>query len=302
MKILISGGTGLIGTSLIENLLKSGNEITVLTRNVSNRINTENLQFMKLDSNSVDSLKSIISEFDAVINLAGESIGSGFWTKNKKERIVNSRVEIGKILANAIIDSDQKPDVFIQASGVGYYGTSTSAVFDESSPNGTDFLASVAKVWEASSEELDTVGVRRVIIRTGVVLDKNSGALPLMVLPFRLFVGGPLGNGKQVISWIHLEDEVRAIEFLLTNKDISGPVNLTSPGVVTNKEFGKIIGEVLRKPFWFPTPSFGLKLLLGEKSTLVLDGQNAPPNKLIAAGFKFMYPALEGALSKIYKS
>jgi len=302
MKILISGGTGLIGTSLIGNLLKSGNEITVLTRNVSNRKNTDALHFLKWEVESADSLNSIINEVDAVINLAGESIGSGYWTNTKKERIVNSRVEIGKVLTNAIIGSDHRPEVFIQASGVGYYGTNTSAIFDESSTNGMDFPASVAKVWEASSNELDSVGVRRVIIRTGVVLDKNSGALPLMVLPFRLLIGGPLGSGRQVISWIHLEDEVRAIEYLLTHKNISGPVNLTAPGVVTNKEFGKMIAKVLKKPFWFPTPSFGLKLLLGEKSTLVLDGQNTPPIKLIDAGFKFTYPDLESALRNIYKS
>lgn len=302
MKILFSGGTGLIGTSLIEKLLKSGNEITVLTRSVANRKNTEKKHFLQWDPESTDSLHSIINEVDAVVNLAGESIGSGFWTNVKKERIINSRVKIGKALTNAIIGSDHKPEVFIQASGVGYYGTSTSAVFDESSSNGIDFLASVSKEWEASSKELDSVGVRSVIIRTGVVLDKNSGALPLMVLPFRLFIGGPLGSGGQVISWIHLEDEVRAIEFLLTHKDISGPVNLTSPGVVMNKEFGKNLSKVLKKPFWFPTPSFGLKLLLGEKSTLVLDGQNAPPKKLLDAGFKFKYPDLEGALINIFKS
>jgi uncharacterized protein (TIGR01777 family) len=240
-----------------------------------------------------------MNEIDVVINLAGDNIGSGFWTNSKKERIIQSRVLAGKALSQAILAAKTKPQVFIQASGVGYYGTSTNQVFDESSPNGDDFLANVAKQWEESSSMLDSTEVRRVIIRSGVVLDKTSGAFPLMAMPFKFFVGGPLGNGKQMVSWIHLVDEVNAIQFIIENRELSGPVNLTSPNALKNSDFGKTIAKVAKKPYWFPTPGFALKLLLGEKSTLVLDGQNAIPKKLLDHGFDFKYSALEKALESL---
>jgi len=302
MRILISGGTGLIGKALVKSLTRAGDTVIILTRDKSGKIDSTSIQYIEWDTKSREGLISIIENVDAVINLAGESIGSGFWTRSKKERIIGSRILAGSSLTEAILKASKKPGIFIQASGVGFYGTSLDQTFIEESPNGNDYLSEVARKWEDSSHALDSIGVRRVIIRTGVVLDAGSGALPLMVLPFRFFVGGPLGSGRQFISWIHLEDEIRAIEFALRNPNIIGALNLTSPEPVTNSEFGHVIGRVLHKPFWFPTPAFGLKLILGEKSTLVLDGQRVIPKKLTEFGFKFKFSDLESAIKDILNS
>jgi hypothetical protein len=300
MKILISGGTGLIGKALIKNLIKTGDQVLVLTRSKDGREDSDSKKYIEWDARSSEPLIPFLKDINAVINLAGDNIGNGNWTKAKKERIISSRVQAGNALSKAIIDSGDKPDVFIQASAVGYYGSSLDETFDESSPNGKGFQADVAQKWENSSGVLDAVGIRRVIIRMGIVLDAKSGALPLMVLPFKLFAGGPLGSGRQYVSWIHLQDDVRAIDFVMRNPKLSGAVNLTAPTSYPNKDFGKVVGKVLRRPYWFPVPAFGLKLVLGEKSELVLDGQNVYPRKLLEHGFQFKYPDLESALRSIY--
>ena len=301
MKILISGGTGLIGQALTKKFQKSGHDIVILTRKNLEHKNQNSIHFITWDGRSFPPLVSLINEADVVINLAGDNIGEGYWTNRKKEQILNSRLFSGTSLSKAIVEASKKPDVFIQASGVGYYGNSKDKVFDESSNNGDDFLANISNQWEDSSKAVEEVGVRRVIIRTGVVLAKSTGVLPLMALPFRLFVGGSLGGGDQVISWIHLQDEVNAIEFVINNQKISGPVNLASPYAVKNSEFGKMIAKVLKRPYWFPTPAFLLKIALGEKSTLVLEGQTAYPKKLLDEGYQFLFPKLEDALIDIYK-
>jgi hypothetical protein len=300
MKILISGGTGLIGKALIKNLIKTGDQVLVLTRSKDGQEDSDSKKYIEWDARSSEPLIPFLKDINAVINLAGDNIGNGNWTKAKKERIISSRVQAGNALSKAIIDSGDKPDVFIQASGVGYYGSSLDETFDESSPNGKGFQADVAHKWENSSALLDSAGIRRVIIRMGIVLDAKSGALPLMVLPFKLFAGGPLGSGRQYVSWIHLQDDVRAIDFVMRNPKLSGAVNLTAPTSYPNKDFGKVVGKVMRRPYWFPVPAFGLKLVLGEKSELVLDGQNVYPRKLLEHGFQFKYPDLESALRSIY--
>ncbi|PKO06612.1 MAG: TIGR01777 family protein [Chloroflexi bacterium HGW-Chloroflexi-3] len=300
MKILISGGTGFIGKALIKNFIQTGCQFVVLTRNKVGKVDSNSIKYVEWDARSSESIIPYIKDINAVINLAGDNIGDGYWTKAKKERIINSRVQAGNALSRAIIDSGNKPDVFIQASGVGYYGSSLEETFDEFSPIGKGFQADVVHKWENSSEVLDSAGIRRVIIRMGIVLDAKSGALPLMVLPFKMFVGGPLGSGRQYVSWIHLQDNVRAIDFVMRNNKLSGVVNLTAPTSYTNKDFGKIIGKVLRRPYWFQVPAFGLKLVLGEKSELVFEGQNVYPGKLMEHGFQFIYPELESALINIY--
>ena len=300
MKILISGGTGLIGQALSEKLIQAGDELIILTRNATRKQDSKSMKYCEWDSKSKEPLVALMQEVDAVVNLSGENIGTGVWTTAKKDRIIKSRISVGNALTQAILDSSKRPEVFLQASGVGYYGVSNTNVFDETFPNGSDFLANVANLWEASSSQLDLAGIRRVIIRNGLVLDSKTGVLPLMVLPFRLFVGGPLGSGRQMVSWIHLQDAVRAIEFLIKNKDLSGPFNLSSPNSLTNAEFGKVIAKVFKRPYWFPVPSFGLKIVLGEKSQLVLTGQNGYPKNLLNHGFKFKFPELSGALRDIY--
>ena len=301
MKILISGGTGLIGKALTNYYLQKGHEVGILTRGDNNITLDGRLKYFKWDAQSASQLIPIVSEYDVVVNLAGENIGSGFWTKAKKERILSSRVQAGNSLAQAIREVENKPKVFIQASGIGIYGTSISQNFDEESPIGNDFMANVATQWENSSILVEEVGVRRVIIRTGVVLDKSAGVLPLMALPFKFFVGGPLGSGRQILSWIHLKDDIEAIDFCIQNNNISGPVNLSSPNALNNADFGKVLSKILKRPFWFPVPAFLLKIVLGEKSTLVLDGQNVYPKKLISHGFEFNFPGLREALANIYQ-
>lgn len=301
MKILISGGTGLIGQALTKKFQISGHDIVILTRKNLEHKNQDSIHFITWDGKSSTHLVSLINEVNVVINLAGDNIGVGYWTNRKKEQILNSRLFSGTALSKAIVEANKKPEVFIQASGVGYYGTSKDKVFDETSNNGENFLANISNQLEDSSKAVEEVGVRRLIIRTGVVLEKSTGVLPLMTLPFKLFVGGPLGSGDQVISWIHLQDEVNAIEFLIRNQKISGPVNLASPYAVKNSEFGKMIAKVLKRPYWFPTPALLLKIALGEKSTLVLDGQTAYPKKLLNEGYQFLFPKLEDALIDIYK-
>ena len=302
MKVLIAGGSGLIGSELSKSLIQKGDEVCILTRDVSKTRNdvNEKKQFLEWDTVSVDTLIPYLQDVKAVINLVGENLGTGLWTRKKKQLIVQSRVQAGRALTSAILQSDSKPDVFIQASAIGYYGISQSVKFDETSPNGKDFLSNVAIQWENSSVDLDHSTVRRVILRTGVVLHPKTGALPLMALPFKLMVGGPLGSGKQILSWIHIKDEVSAIDFILRNPDISGPVNLCAPEPQSNADFGKILAKVIHKPYWFPTPAFALKIALGDKSTMVLDGQYIVPNKLLENQFKFIFPHLEQALSDIY--
>ncbi len=301
MKILISGGTGLIGKALSNYFLDQGYLVGILTRKDNKKELDGQLKFINWDAQSTSTLIPILHDYDVIINLAGENIGSGFWTKEKKERILKSRINAGNALSQAIKEAKVKPKVFIQASAIGIYGTSETETYDEESPVGNDFMASIAAQWENSTRLVDEIGVRRVIIRTGVVLDKTSGVLPLMALPFKLFVGGPLGSGKQILSWIHLRDEIQAIDFCIQNSNVSGPVNLSSPNALGNADFGKILSKVLSRPFWFPVPAFLLKIVLGEKSTLVLDGQNVYPRKLITHGFNFKYPGLQEALENIYQ-
>jgi hypothetical protein len=195
--------------------------------------------------------------------------------------------------------ANKKPAVLMQASAVGYYGPSSDQILDESSPAGTDYLGKLSVDWEAATKAVEDMGVRRILIRTGIVLDRQQGALPRMLLPFQLFVGGPLGSGKQWMPWIHLSDQVQAMRFLLQQPDASGAYNLEAPNPVTNAELGKILAAVLRRPYWMPVPAFALKLLLGGMSTLVLDGQRAVPKRLLAAGFSFKYPNLREALQEV---
>lgn len=301
MKVLIAGGTGLIGNELSNLLQKSGCDVIILTRNKSRHADEKGKKFLQWDAVSIEPINSVMQEIDAIINLVGENIGSGLWTTDKKKRIIQSRVQAGKALTAAILQANKKPKVFIQSSAVGYYGTSIEETFDETSPNGNDFLAEVAKEWENSSSDLNKTSIRRVIIRTGAVLHSHSGMFPLMTTPFKFFIGGPLGSGNQIISWIHIQDEIGAIKFILENDQINGVVNLTAPAGCTNVEFGKIISKTINRPYWFPTPAFILKLILGEMSTLVLDGQNVIPKVLIQNGYEFKFPMLEKAVHDLMK-
>ncbi|GAP05685.1 MAG TPA: TIGR01777 family protein [Anaerolinea thermolimosa] len=296
MKFIILGGSGLIGRALSRALGQAGHEVVVVSRSPERVPPVERVSVAGWDGHSAEGWGRLVDGADGIVNLAGESIGAGRWSEARKQRILTSREQAGAAIVEAVHAATRKPGVVFQISGVGYYGIGGDRPFTENDPPGSDFLASVAVRWEAATRPVEEEGVRRVIGRTGVVLTPRGGVLPRMMLPFRFFVGGPLGTGKQWISWIHLEDTVRGIQFMLENPACTGVYNLTSPQPVTNAEFVKTLGRVLRRPCWLPVPALALKIILGEMSTLILDGQRVIPTRLEEAGFPFRFARLESAL------
>lgn len=309
MKILITGGTGLIGSTLIDALLQDGHQITVLTRNPEKARNTlpSGVTPYKWDAATPEGWDHLIPDMDAVINLAGESIAgetvfeimTKHWTDDYKKRIRESRANVGKALVDAIKKAEKKPSVFIQASAFGYYGPRGDEEVLETSEAANDFMGETCRLWEDSTAKLDELGVRRVVLRTGLVMANDGGILPMVLLPFKLFAGGPLGNGQQYFPWIHLDDQINAIRFLLENEDAHGAYNLAAPNPIKQREQAKVIGRVMRRPSFIPVPGFALKLVLGEKSTLVLDGARVLPKKLQAEGFEFKFTDFETALADL---
>jgi uncharacterized protein (TIGR01777 family) len=244
----------------------------------------------------VDQLAPVLEASDAVVHLAGENIGAGRWTDKRKRRIRDSRVGSTEALARAFAESAHRPGVLVQGSAVGFYGSHGNERVSETAPPGSDFLALVCRDWEKAGESVEKLGVRRVIARTGVVFAARGGALSRILLPFKLFAGGPVGSGRQVLPWIHLHDEVRAMAHLLTADGVEGVFNLAAPAAVTNSELAGAISKVLRRPSLVPTPGIVLRLALGEMATLVLEGQRAVPERLLERGFEFRFPEVEGAL------
>ena len=299
-RIVISGGSGFIGSALALKLVTDGYEVVILTRAGISRNTTGGIRFVQWDAKTSGNWESELEAADSVVNLAGENIGGGLWTKKRKDRILNSRLSGGKALVTAINKCSNKPKLFIQASAIGIYGVSETLTMYENSPLGNDFLSEIARQWEGSTKDLELSGVRRAIIRTGIVLDLKEGAFPLVLLPYRLFFGGRLGSGRQWFSWIHLKDEVDAIAYIIENK-LEGIFNLTAPNPVSNNELGKLISNVTKRPNWFPVPGILLRLLLGEMSTLVLDGQQVLPVRLIDAGYKFSFEQFEAALHDLLR-
>lgn len=306
MRIIITGGTGLIGGKLVESLTAEQHEVLVLSRNPEKYTFPTGARGVKWNGRTPEGWGHLVNETDAIINLAGENIsGTGFlpsrWTPERKRRIRDSRSHAGQAIVAAIEAATHKPSILIQSSAVGYYGSSGDEILTEDAPAGNDFLAGVCTDWEQSTQAVESMGVRRAVIRTGVVLSMEGGALPITVLPFRLFAGGPLGSGRQWWPWIHIEDEVRAIRFLLENEAANGLFNLSAPNPLTNRAFGKVIGQVLQRPSLIPAPAFALKLALGEVSTIVLDGQRAVPQRLEEAGFIFRFPDAKSALNNLLR-
>ncbi len=282
MNVMISGSSGLIGSSLRARLQGDGHTVIRLSRSIG--ADTE------------------FSGVDAVVHLAGEGIADGRWTKGKKRSIEESRVSGTHALATLMAKAEIKPTVFISASAIGYYGNRDNDVIDENSPIGTGFLSDVCKKWEGASRPAQEAGIRTVLIRTGIVLSTKGGALSKMLPPFRLGLGGMIGNGRQFMSWISLEDEINAILHVIGTKMISGPVNLVSPRPVTNREFTRVLGKILKRPAFFPLPSCAVRLLFGEMGTeLLLSSTRVFPKKLVGSGFAFNDENLEQALTRILK-
>jgi uncharacterized protein len=235
----------------------------------------------------------------AIVNLAGAGIADSRWSDERKREIVASRVDAGKAVVEAVQAAAVKPAVVIQSSAVGYYGSRGSEVLTEQSQPGDDFLADVCVDWEQSTAAVEALGVRRAIIRTGIVLSTEGGALPKMLLPFKFFAGGKLGSGQQYFPWIHMADQVGAIRFLIDNAQASGPFNLAAPNPPTNADFVKAVGQAMGRPSVMPAPGFALKAAFGEMSTVLLDGQRAEPQHLLALGYRFRFTDPVAALKDI---
>ncbi len=297
MRVLITGGSGLIGRALSANLARDGNEIIILSRQPERIVGLPmGVSARWWDSHTTEGWSSLVDGTDAIINLAGENISSGRWSDERKHAILKSRSSAGQAVVQAVRAAARKPRIVIQASGIGYYGPYGDEEITEETPPGHDFLAQLAANWESSTASLESLGVRRAIIRTGVVLSIEGGALPRMLLPFRFFAGGRLGSGRQWFPWIHIADEVGAIRFLIENETANGPFNLTAPVPLNNAEFSRLLGQQLRRPALMPIPAFALRLLFGEMATVLLDGQRAIPRRLVQLGFTFQFPEAEPAL------
>ena len=301
MRIIITGGSGLIGRALVDSLAKDGHDVIVLSRNPAAVKNLpKGARAEKWDGQSAQGWGQLADGAGAIVNLAGATI-SEKWSEARKKEIRDSRVNAGKAIVEAVKAASKKPGVVVQSSAVGYYGPRGSEEITEAASAGNDFLAKVCQEWEASTAELDSLGIRRPIIRTGVVLDLHGGALPKMVMPVKMFVGGPIGSGQQYFPWIHLKDEVAAIRFVIENKNANGVYNLSAPQPLTNKEFTQAIGKVLGRPTLMPVPAFAMKTMFGEMSTLLLDGQRQIPARLMKEGFKFQFTDATVALKDVLK-
>ena len=307
MRIVIAGGTGLIGKALARELVKARYEVVLLSRNPGQaRVLTEDVIITGWDGKTAQGWGSLVDGAYAVINLAGESLAgknwlSIRWTKSRKEEIIQSRSRAGQAIVEAVQTARVKPQTLLQASAVGYYGPRDNQPIGEVEKPGSDFLATLCKDWENSTLPVEKIGVRRIVVRLGVVLSKEGGALSRQVLPFKLFVGGPLGSGKQGYPWIHIADAVRAMRFLVENPQAQGAFNLTAPQLVTNADFGRALGRAMHRPYYFPVPAFAIRLAFGEASTVLLDGQMPEPRRLQEMGFSFQFPDVDSALQNILR-
>ncbi|MCX8067070.1 MAG: TIGR01777 family oxidoreductase [Anaerolineae bacterium] len=301
MRVILTGGTGLIGRALAAELVAAGYEVIVLSRTPHRaRGLPSGIRIEAWDGRTTQGWGGLADGAYGIVNLAGENIAGGRWTEEYKRRIRQSRLDAGRAVVEAVRAAKCKPAVVVQASGVGYYGPRGDEEVTEEFLPGSDFLGRLAVEWEASTAPVEEMGVRQVVIRTGVVLSQEGGALPRLVLPFRFFLGGPLGRGRQWVPWIHITDEVRAIRFLLEKEDAQGPYNLVAPHPVTNRELARGLGQVLRRPAWIPVPAPALRLVLGEMSAVLLTGQRAIPKRLLEAGFQFRFPDLGSALRNLF--
>lgn len=306
MKIAITGATGFVGSRLVERLISQGHELVILSRSVQRAQKVfpttafKNLEIVGYTSTVSGDWQNVINGCDAVVNLAGEPIAEGRWTPERKKVILDSRKLGTQKIVEAIGNADSKPKVLVNASAIGYYGTSQTATFDETSSAGNDFLAQVTTEWESEAGKVKDLGVRLVILRFGIVLGMG-GALGKMITPFKLFAGGPLGDGQQWFSWIHVDDVVGLILQALNNSQMEGIYNATAPEPVRMSQFCDTMGKVMNRPSWLPVPGFALEALLGEAATVVLQGQQVLPKRTLESGFEYKYPKLQTALEGILK-
>ncbi|REK75675.1 TIGR01777 family oxidoreductase [Paenibacillus paeoniae] len=297
MRVAIAGGSGFIGKALTNALLKRGDEVWIITRGKQAQSSSPESRLTTVSWAQLQQEPGKLEGIDAIVNLAGESINQR-WNAAAKDRVLHSRQWAAAQVAELVNALEHKPSVVINASGISAYGISATEVFDEDSPMAvTDFLSEVVREWEAAA---DTIPAKRLVkLRIGVVLDSKDGAFPLMLLPYRLFAGGRVGSGKQGLSWIHIEDMVGLILHCLDNDSIQGPVNGSAPEPVTNDKFGRAVSRAFRRPHWFPVPALMMRLLFGEMSTLLLDGQLAKPKRALETGYSFRYPTVDSAMRQL---
>ncbi len=298
-KILITGATGLIGKKITNKLISRGDEVIVVSRSsrkaykyFSNRI--EIIKWTNID------LPSKLEGLHSVVHLAGESVLSKRWNNEFKETLYESRIDTTDLLVEAIGETKEKPKSFICASAIGYYdNTDFNSEFTEDSQPGTGFMPGLVKGWEKSATQVEEFDVRRVSIRIGVVLDKNEGALAKMLPPFKLYIGGKIGSGKQWVPWIHIDDLINLFIYAIDNENVNGPINGVSPGIVNMSELADVIGKTINRPTFFPVPSFAIKAILGEASEVVLNGAKIKPQKTLGLGFEFNHTNIKGALENL---
>jgi uncharacterized protein (TIGR01777 family) len=306
MRVIITGGTGLIGHALSANLASDGHEVVVLSRSPERASDLPaGVRAVGWDARTAEGWGHLADGADAIVNLAAASLaGEGFfptrWTDKRRRLIRESRLNSSRAVVAAVAQAGQKPRVVVQSSAVGYYGFHGDETLTEEAGPGDDWAARfTAEEWEPSTAAVEEMGVRRVVARTGVVLSTEGGALPRLLLPFRLFAGGPLGSGDQWYSWIHLQDEVRALRFLIETEEAQGNFNLTAPEPMTNGELAKLIGKNMRRPAFIPVPGFAMRMAFGEVAEVVLDGQRAVPQRLLELGFEFQFPDAEAGIKDL---
>lgn len=300
-KVIITGATGLIGRNLIKDLLKSNYKVTAIVRNKnkSSSIFPSEVELVQWDFNSKDNLSDSLENAFSIIHLAGAGVFAKRWNKFYKNEIYFSRVESTKLLVDKISRLNNKPESFVVASGVGYYGNRGDEILSEDSKPGDDFLAKVCIDWEKEASKVQQFGVRWASIRTGIVLSKEDGALKKMLPPFKFFVGGSLGSGKQFFPWIHIKDIAGIYQFTIENPNCHGPINAAAPQVITMKDFSKELGRVLRRPSFFSVPEFVLKIILGEAASDIVSSQRISSEKIIQLGYKFNFSSLRDALNNL---
>ena len=294
MRILIAGGSGFLGRALVSHLEQNHHDVFILTRRVPTSENQ-----IHWDAKTINGWLSRLAEMDAVIHITGFGLEHWPWTQRQKQRFVDSRVVPGLVLAEAFEKSSSRPGIFIQASGINRYGLRGEGIADEATAPSDDFLGQLTVKWEAATKSIEELGVRRVIIRTAIVLSKPGGQFPFMTLPTRLFCGGKFGDGKNSMNWIHMDDYTQAVQFLLENENARGPFNVVSPALTSGAAFMRAIAKTLHRPFWFHIPKWLLRIPLGEMSIVLTEGRYTQPKRLLELGFQFHFGDLNTALEDL---
>lgn len=308
MKVVIAGGSGFLGSPLAEAYAEEGHEVLVLTRSLMSGDSRHDpgtgvpgiTRIGWTADGRIGPWAAHLDGADAVINLAGDALDRGRWSPPRKARLRDSRILATRSLTAAILSAVAAPRAFVSGSAVGFYGDTGDAQVTEASPAGTDFLAQLCEDWEAEARRAEPSGTRLVLLRTGIVLERSGGALPRMILPFKLFVGGPLGSGRQYFSWIHRLDWVEMVRWIVETAEAKGPINATAPAPVTNRELSRALGHALHRPSLLPVPGFALRIAVGELSESLLTGQRVIPTRPLALGYHFRYPDIDQAFRGVF--